>query len=388
MVLACFGTALFAWGFGFYGVSVYVAELHATRGWSASLISSATTVYYLVSALLLALVPGWIGRFGPRAVLLAGAAAMLAGASGLAWATTAWAMFAAFLVMGVGWACTSTVALVGTLALWFDRRRGLAISLALNGASAGGFTVAPALVWLGHAHGLAGSVPVLGLGLLAVLVPLVALALRRLPAGGPAEAGHRAGSPAGASRRQALRDAHFWSVVAPFVLAISAQVGLIVHQVSFLLPHVGAEVASLAVGLTTVCAVIGRVGLGLVIDRVDQRGAAALGMAVQAAGEVLLMLRPDLPGAVYLGCAAFGLSVGNTITLPSLIIQREFPAASFGMLVGLATAAGQLFYAFAPALMGVMHDLSGGYAVPLGLCAGLELAGAAMLLAWRPGRAG
>ena len=84
-----------------------------------------------------------------------------------------------------------------------------------------------------------------------------------------------------------------------------------------------------------------------------------------------------------MGCACFGLSVGNTITLPSLIIQREFPAGSFGMLVGLSTAVGQLGYSFAPAIIGVVHDLSGGYGAALGLCAALEAVGALLLLGWR-----
>jgi cyanate permease len=66
-----------------------------------------------------------------------------------------------------------------------------------------------------------------------------------------------------------------------------------------------------------------------------------------------------------------------------VIIQREFPAASFGLLVGLATASGQLFYAFAPALMGAAHDLTGGYTVPLAGCAVLEAVGVVMLLTWR-----
>lgn len=372
--------ALFAWGFGFYGVSVYVAELHATRGWSASLISAATMLYYLGSALLLTRVPGWIDLLGPRAVLLGGGAALLAGATGIAFAGQPWEMFAGFLLMGLGWACTSTAAVVGTLALWFDNRRGLAINLALNGASAGGFTIAPALVWLAQKYGLATAVPSLGVLLLVLLIPLVVLASARprLP-----HAARPVGVRSTAGRAQALRDPHFWSIAAPFGLAIAAQVGLIVHQVSFLLPHLGAEGASLAVGLTSLCAVIGRLGMGAVIDRVDQRRAAALGMAVQVVGEVLMLSLPGVPAALYLGCVCFGLSVGNTITLPSVIIQREFPAASFGLLVGLATASGQLFYAFAPALMGAAHDLTGGYTVPLAGCAVLGAVGAVMLLSWR-----
>ncbi len=54
--------------------------------------------------------------------------------------------------------------------------------------------------------------------------------------------------------------------------------------------------------------------------------------------------------------------------VPAVIVQREFAAASFGLVVGLSTAVGQIVYAFSPALLGVAHDLSGGYAVPLAIC--------------------
>ena len=56
---------------------------------------------------------------------------------------------------------------------------------------------------------------------------------------------------------------------------------------------------------------------------------------------------------LLIACAVFGLSAGNLVTLPSLVIQREFEAASFGMLVGLSWAITQFTYAFGPGLMGV-----------------------------------
>jgi len=52
IVLVCFLLATFGWGLGFYGQSVYVAELHRLHGWPASLISSGTTFYYLAGAAL------------------------------------------------------------------------------------------------------------------------------------------------------------------------------------------------------------------------------------------------------------------------------------------------------------------------------------------------
>jgi hypothetical protein len=83
VVLVCFCVATFAWGFGFYGQSVYLADLHATRGWPSSLIASATTVNYLTGALLLSRVHRAIEVLGPRLLLAGGVAIMAVSAIGL-----------------------------------------------------------------------------------------------------------------------------------------------------------------------------------------------------------------------------------------------------------------------------------------------------------------
>ena len=48
----------------------------------------------------------------------------------------------------------------------------------------------------------------------------------------------------------------------------------------------------------------------------------------------------------------FGLSVGNVITLPALIVQREFDAASFRQVIGLVSMVGYTVLAFGPTLLG------------------------------------
>jgi hypothetical protein len=40
IVAVCFAVATFGWGLGFYGQSVYLAELQRLHGWPAALISS------------------------------------------------------------------------------------------------------------------------------------------------------------------------------------------------------------------------------------------------------------------------------------------------------------------------------------------------------------
>jgi hypothetical protein len=61
---AAFALAVFAWGIGFYGPSVFLQILHTSRGWSISEISAAITFYFLLSALLIAYLPEIHRKFG------------------------------------------------------------------------------------------------------------------------------------------------------------------------------------------------------------------------------------------------------------------------------------------------------------------------------------
>ena len=57
-----------------------------------------------------------------------------------------WQLYLANAVLAFGWAGTSLGIITNTLGLWFDKKRGMAISLALNGASFGGIVGVPLLV--------------------------------------------------------------------------------------------------------------------------------------------------------------------------------------------------------------------------------------------------
>ena len=84
--------------------------------------------------------------------------------------------------------------------------------------------------------------------------------------------------------------------------------------------------------------------------------------------------------ALFAASAVFGFTVGNAITLPSLIVQREFSAAAFGVVVSLVIAICQFTYAFGPGLIGLLRDWSGGYAMPFYVCMALELIAAVVVL--------
>src|ERR1700693_261736 len=146
IVAVLFWVATFGWGLGFYGQSVYLAELHRLHGWPASLISSGTTFFYLFGAVLIAFVGEAVGSFGPRNCLVAGILAMAAAAVMMGQVASPWQLYLANALLAFGWAGTSLGVITNTLGLWFDKKRGMAISLALNGASFGGIVGVPLMV--------------------------------------------------------------------------------------------------------------------------------------------------------------------------------------------------------------------------------------------------
>lgn len=375
VVAACFCMAVFTWAFGFYGQGVFLARLHEQRGWPVAQISSATTAFYLLSAVLVAFVGDAIARIGPRALLTAGILCVAAATALLGQVAELWQLYAVNVIMAFGWAGTGVAAITATIGSWFDERRGLAISLALNGASVGGIVGVPLLVASVDRFGFASALFWGGLGMAALLVPLIGL-LVRSPARQPGAATRPA---APASRREIMRSLAFWTITLPFAAAFFVQVGFVVHQFSLVEQASDPATASLAVGLTAVMAVAGRLALGLVVDRIDQRLASALSLLSQAAA-LALCAAGGSGTALVIASALFGLSVGNVITLPALIVHREFPPASFAAVVALSTAIGQFVYAFGPGAIGWLRDASGSYRLPLLLCLAIEAAAAAFVL--------
>ena len=77
--------------------------------------------------------------------------------------------------MSFGWLGLGLVTIPTLISQWFTRKRGLAISLALNGASFGGIVVAPLLVVLIGATGFQSAMLIAAAVMVVILVPVVML---------------------------------------------------------------------------------------------------------------------------------------------------------------------------------------------------------------------
>jgi MFS family permease len=301
----------------------------------------------------------------------------------LPFAAAPWTLYAAFALMSLGWVGMGTVIIPAVIGAWFVRRRGLAISLAFLGASSGGIIVTPLLMVLVSHVGFQTAMVAASAVLLIFLLPATFAWIGPPPSVSATAARADQLLPApgtSISRGEIVRRRAFWTIAIPFALGIIAQVGFIVHQIAILEPKIGALKAGLAVSVMTSMAIVGRVSLSVVADHLDPRLAAAISLVSQAVAVFTIHLSDNVH-LVLLASAVFGFSIGNLITLPPLIIHREFEVQNFTVVMGLFTSISGTVSAFGPGLIGLIRGWRGDYGAALLLTIALEVIAAAIVLA-------
>jgi hypothetical protein len=365
-----FVLAVFGWGLGFYGPPVFLGVLHQTRGWSLGMISAAITLHYLVGSALAAQLPSLHARFGLARFTFLGALALALGLIGWALAGEPWQLFIAAAVSGAGWSATSAAAINAIIAPWFVRARPAALGMAYNGGSVGGIVFSP--LWVA-AIGLMGfPLAATVIGMAAVLT--VSVISARLFARTPEEMGltpdgdAQGAPPANVTSPHARplpgallwRDRMFLTLAAGMALGLFAQLGLITHLFSLLLPALGAQRAGFAMALVTVMAIGGRALLGWLMPiGADRRLIACLGYGTQLAGSLAFLAAGGTNVALLLiGIVLFGAGFGNATSLSPLVAQVEFVKEEVIRVVALIVAMSQATYAFAPAVFGLIRELT------------------------------
>jgi len=394
VVAACFVIAAVTWALGLFGASVYLQAVTGAHGWPVAEVSSAITLFFLVSASIQRVVGRSIDRFGPRPVLSVGPASLAVGVALIGQITTAWQLYPCFVMIGIGWACLSTTGISATVAPWFERHQGRSMTLAIMGASVGAIIGVPLLLFALRQLGLTAGLAAAGCVAALILLPLICLVLRYR---GPHELGLArdgetivAGAAPRATARSIAEDGRprilLWTAATGFALGLLVQIGFITHHVMLATPLIGTANAGLLVSATGGTAFVGRLILARIVDRVDVRWLAVIVMLVQSAALLSLAAWPTVPVLVVVSLI-YGYGIGHITTLGPVVVRREFGAKAFGATYGTAATAIQLTSALGPAVLGILRDAFGGYGPGLAMASGVTLIGCvALMLGGRMGR--
>jgi MFS family permease len=144
-VLAASFVILFLNAGGRLIIGVMVKPMAADFGWSRSAISSAVFLNMAVYALSIVITGRLYDRYGPKWIIAGSTLLFSAGYALMATMHSLWEFLLYFGVLNAAGLGGTTVPIFGSLiGNWFEKRRGLAVSLAFTGSSLGQFLLIPA----------------------------------------------------------------------------------------------------------------------------------------------------------------------------------------------------------------------------------------------------
>jgi MFS family permease len=371
LVTAC-AVALF-WGVpvSVYSFSVFLKPLMQEFHVGRAAVSFAYTLHAIAAALC-APVVGWlIGRFGSRRVIVTSLVLFgLVFISFRAFSGGIAQLYFSYAALGIVGGGVGPIPYGSVVSRWFDRRRGLALGLAMLGIGCGAILVPPLAQHLITSFGWRTAYAVLGCSVLCVAVPVVALFLRDKPEdiglvadGDPLErrAAPTESAAEGLSARDAWGNATFWLMLLAFFLVGASVQGFMVH-VSAMLSDRGAELQMAAWGssLLGAAVMISRAGTGYLLDRFFAPHVAAVSFGCVSAGIGLFLSSRTAPMAVA-GAFLVGLGLGAEVDIIPYLVSRYFGLRSFPQIYSVAIGVFLLSGAIGPLLMGWGFDLTGSY---------------------------
>ncbi|WP_373355317.1 MFS transporter [Pseudoroseicyclus sp. CXY001] len=354
-----------------FALPVLLLPMSEATGWSRTGISAAMTFAFLAMALTSMLWGAISDRFGTRVAVMAGAvlfSAALWGASAAPSLPVFQIAFGIFAGTGVG---AFFAPMMATIMGWFQTQRGLAVSLVSAGMGLAPVTMSPLAAWLAESHDWRGVLAIMAAIVAGVTLPL-SLLIRRPPPQpemDPApEAGGGAGlvpmpalASAGMSVRQALRSPQFIVLVLTNFLCCATHAGPIFHTVSYAQLCGIAAVAAVSIySIEGLAGMGGRIGFGVLADRLGAKRVLVAGLLAQAFGALAYFFVREL-WAFYTVAAIFGFIYAGIMPLYSVLVRENFPMRMMGTIMGGTGLGGGLGMAIGPVVGGWIFDRTGTY---------------------------
>lgn len=356
-------------GAGMYSMSVVLPPLQAEFGVAratASLPYTLTMIGFGFGGILMGKLSD---RFGVMVPVIVGSVCLALGFVAAGFSQNLFQFSAAQgLLIGLLGTSGTFVPLVADIALWFTRRRGIAVAIVMSGNYLAGAVWPPLMQYfIDHAGWRATYV---GTGAFCILaMPLLALLLKKKP---PAIAD--AAPPSGVPRPRSAS----WNRERPLgfspdslqtllcIAGVSCCVAMSmpqVHMVAYCgdLGYPAARGAEM-LSLMLTFGIVSRLASGWIADRIGGLRTLLLGAVLQAVALALFLPFQQL-SALYVISALFGLFQGGLVPSYPIIVREYFSPREAGVRTGTVLMATLFGMALGGWLPGWIFDLTGSYRV-------------------------
>ncbi len=360
-------------GLGGYVFAVFLKPVVAEMGWSRTAFAAVGGPLLFAMALASPLVGGLTERLGARAVFASAITLVAATLIGLSHMQALWHFYALGLLLGVAVTGLGDIPAGAVTAQWFGRQRGLALGLVYTGSNIGGAIVPLVAAAVAAGSSWREALRVLAVGGWLLILPFALFGVRerreRDRAAPLAQGDEVSGvtladgdEMSGMTLADAVRTPSFWLLGGVLFLFYFYYLGVQNHLVAFLSDS-GFSDASAACQFSAAVAVgiAGKIGMGLLGDRIPARRAAVITFALMTAGSLALLAVGRVPALLPVFLVVHGITVAAENVMLPLVVVECFGVRHLARIYGalmLALLPGGLA---GPTFAGWMHDRLGTY---------------------------
>jgi MFS family permease len=333
---------------------VVQAEFGATRG-AVSLAFTLTMLGFGVGGVATGRVTDRFGIVAAMALSISflGLAYLLAGLS-----TTLWQFIAVHVLIGLGTSATFGP-MMAEASHWFERYRGLAVTIVASGNYVGGTLWPPLVNWGMQTAGWRATH--IAIGIFCAVAMTVVLLVLRAQIGRAARRSHANAPPPRVDLRLSTNTLTVMLCIASIACCVAMAMPQ-VHIVAYC-GDLGYGVARGAEMLSLMMAfgVISRIGSGFLADKIGGIRTLLIGSVAQGFA-LLFYLFFDSLTSLYIISAMFGLFQGGIVPSYAIIVRESMPASEAATRVGIVILASVVGMSFGGWVSGVIFDATGSYA--------------------------
>lgn len=360
-----------------FSIGVMFKPFMAEFGWNRSSVSSGIFINMVMYAFSLIVAGRAYDRYGPKWVIVVSTILMSAGYMSISAINSIW-QFVIFygILVGSGMGGTNIPLMGALLTKWFEKGRGLAVSLGITGGCVGQFVVVPLLTMSVLKYGWRISYFSIGLVMLVVIVGLGLFVIKGDPEDlGIEPFGQKSGeTPKGIKKQdfhgehrqdltlvEAAKTSPFWLFLAFMFICGTGDFLVTTHLIPFVTDH---DVSSIVAG--NMLAWLGLLSLGGILaagpmsDLIGSKIPIALTFVLRFL-VFLLILKYQNPVSFYIFSLTFGFTLMVTAPLTPILVGKLYGFSHVGLISGVLVTVHHLGGGFWSYMGGVIFDKTGSY---------------------------
>ena len=259
---------------------------------------------------------------------------------------------------------------------WFNKSRGLAMSLAMAGIGVGGTIFSPILTFLLESYGWRATYRIMSVVILVIALPTALFILKKKPEDmglvalganeAPAASAAKAAAPAKKKEinitvSQSKGKLFFWLMLIGMLTNGLINSGALGQFPPAIQESHGAAVQATIISLYSLIGIAGKLILGWINDKYGVTASSIFGCVAFSLAFVLILMASK--GVVFLYAMAVVFGLGNAIgtVSPPLVTAEVFGKEKYSEAYGIANSFSQVGLSLGSLMVAAMYDMAGNY---------------------------